>query len=1391
MLFLRTATHILSFSPSALNGKCHLFFQSTLTFILGIVAFFALSPTLHSQDHIFNVHLLTTEDGLANLYTSTVYKDKRGYIWAGTAYGLNRFDGYNFKLFTREENALSTNTNITRIIEDDAGRLWLFYRGWSQFIAQPHEIYTIDIFDPKTKQAVPFDTLFSGIAPFKANEVYLPKINDPENRLWIHTNKGELYLFSNGQFEKVFQQDNAFFRCIAVSKKGDIWLGWENNLTAIDPTGKILEQVELPSQVVGAWAGQDQGIWVATRAKKGEPIHLWHKPKNKPVVPFRLMQNGESAEVQKVHPFLYRNQNGYWFAGIENQFHLFDQHGNWLCNYSKLLEKNLDSNFSGYFEDENTLWLASSSGVLNASVRTNPFQLIHRKDNMLSDCRSITEDENGNIYFLNKNAYQWNKHTQECREIPNSFGSAYSLLYNDSTLWVGTYVESTTGFEVDLRTGERTDYIPLGIGKFLVNTLAKTDVPDRYLAGFPEGLEYLDLRKQALLPYESNGSNSGKDSLLVQSEVNFIHKNTSGYWLATNNGIFLLKDGQGVVRHFDKSSNYLPFNYIRHIHEDEEGVFWLATKGGGIIRWHLSWSGNGEPPKNSRSNTLKSSYKQFTKEDGLIDNFTYAVYEDDYNKLWIPTDKGLMQMDKASYQVRTFTTEDGLPHNEFNFTAHYQSKDGTLYLGGLGGLITFHPKVFAEEGPNLTPLAFTGYYVLEEGTDKMADKTQILQENTDITILPSDKFFELHFTLLDYQTVGQHRYAYKIEGYSNNWNYIDEHFIRITNLPYGKYTLRIRGQHKRRGWSERELALAIHVAKPFYLQWWFIATLVLLVAGAILAAVRWRIIELERRKELLEVKVQERTLTIQQQAEELKILDKAKTRFFANITHEFRTPLTLIIGPLEQVISDPALPSIFRSRTGGILKNARHLLTLINQILDLSKIESGYMKTEATRGDIVTYTKEIISRFQTLAQKKDQQLRFLTPLNQWETNFDKEKWDKILYNLLSNAIKFTAEGQAIQASLVKARKDAQNYIQFEVKDSGIGIKKGQLSQIFDRFYQADNSSTRSQGGTGIGLSLVKELVEIQGGEIQVSSEVGIGTTFVVYLPVLEGGQLQHWDAEPFLAPIGLPTIEEEISLPNALVSDFREQAKLELLIIEDNDEMREYIRHCINLSRYNVREAADGEEGIEKAQALIPDLIITDVMMPKKNGFEVVKAIRSNISTSHIPLILLTARASLESRLKGLQRGADAYLTKPFSPQELVLRIDKLIEIRRLLQQRYKNPLPTEGDNTYTQEDEFIIGLRTYIREHLDEPKLDGDHIGLHFGMSRSSLYRKLKALTDLSISELVRDTRLNRALELLQEGKLNISEVAYQTGFTSISVFSRTFKKAYGKAPSEIMPSD
>ncbi|MCO6480467.1 MAG: hypothetical protein J5I94_27745, partial [Phaeodactylibacter sp.] len=545
MPFSIATAYKLSAPLSDLAETGRLFGRSSFT-LLFLLFFWPLF--LFSQAHLFDARMLTPDDGLANLMATSIYKDKQGFIWVATAYGLNRYDGYNFKLFIREENSRQANAKIACIREDEAGRLWLFYVDGLHLRPAPGTVRALDIFDPATGQAVPFEALFAGNPSFKANEVYLPRVLDPKNRLWIHTNKGALFLRAQGRFKRIFQREGAFFPYITIDGEENIWLGRRDSLLAVDTSGKILEQLRLPGQLLGAWAGPDEEIWTATQDAESQQISLWRKPKNGPLSPFQLLRNGQPVGVQTGYPFLHRSQGGYWFVNVEDQLHLFDPQGKWLCNYSNLPEKEPNTAFFSFVEDGRKLWLASSSGVLRVGARNNPFQLIHRKEKILSDCRGITEDENGNIYFLNTYAYQWDVSAQKCRQLPGSWGAAHALLYTDSALWVGTYGVDPVGFQLSLRTGKKTDYAPFSPEKFLVMSLAATGRPKRFLAGLNKGVAYLDLSQQKLLPFGGYHSYSERDSLLEQSEVNYIHKNASGYWLATSRGVFLLDEEKGVIR---------------------------------------------------------------------------------------------------------------------------------------------------------------------------------------------------------------------------------------------------------------------------------------------------------------------------------------------------------------------------------------------------------------------------------------------------------------------------------------------------------------------------------------------------------------------------------------------------------------------------------------------------------------------------------------------------------------------------------------------------------------------------------------------------------------------------------------------------------------------------
>ncbi|MGK0366002.1 MAG: signal transduction histidine kinase/DNA-binding NarL/FixJ family response regulator [Saprospiraceae bacterium] len=1335
--------------------------------ILLLTYLFLIHFACIGQDYLLEYQNLTTKDGLANKETYSSFKDSNGFLWISTKYGLNRYDGYEYKLFTKEKNGLYSNERISQIKEDNKGNIWLFYYGYES----QRRVEAIDVFNPNSGKLTPVQAYISGDLPFELKDIFISKSRKKEKDFWIYGKKGQLFLYKNKAFKKIIETPGKVIRGVAEIPNG-LLVASGKELLQLNLKGEILRRDTLPDKIYQIWEDNNT-VWVRTKRTSELPQTniIWKKENFEGTFEAFPIEFDKYLAVG-LRGFFHRDQSGYWYiSASKSKFHdpffkVFDSLGKEIFDL-----KDIKLPANSIFETDKKIWLSSPNGLMKLKISENPFQLIHQEIKS-SNARGITEDEAGNIYFLINKIFQYNPVTEKVKTLTSQKGT-YPLIYRDSLLHSGTYLQSIAGINFNLKTGQESISYPWEKYSPTLSAI-ETDEPSLFILGGQKGLSYFDIYKNEGSAFDAYNEFEELKNIAVYG----FYKNKTGIWIATEEGIYLLKENRGIVHRFSSENGDLPFDNIKHITENSEGNFWLATSGGGIINWQPSLDEN-QP----------STFRQFTTANGLSNDYTYAVYPDEFGFLWVSSDVGLMRIDTANFHIKTFFKEDGLPHNEFNTAAHYKAKDGTFYFGGFAGLISFHPGDFLDKKRFDVPMQLTNFQLWEGGKSKMTNKTDDFQVTRSINIHPGDKLLELHFALLDFDKPENHRYAYKIEGFDERERVIEENYLRITNLPYGNYTLKIKGQNLTKGWSEQELSILIHILKPFYLKWWFIGAMILSGLGLVFAYFLRRERRHRKESQRLETEVKNRTQTIQKQTEELRELDKAKTRFFSNITHELRTPLTLILGPSMQMAQNDVVPIAQRKESWNISKNAQHLLSLINQMLDLSKIEGGQMKVEISKGDIVSFIKELTERFTHMADKKRQELHFITSETVWETHFDRNKLNKILFNLLSNALKFTEEEGIVNVFLEKVEEDT---ILIKVEDNGIGIKPEQLDRVFDRFYQADGTTTRANEGTGIGLSLVKELVDLLEGNIDISSKLGEGTQFKISLPVLEitKGQISGKKEQELLAPtLILPALSTaEPNLAHSLENPIWQHSKLDLLIIEDNEGIHDYIRSCIDTEKYNIITAYNGEEGIQKAFELIPDLIISDIMMPIKDGFDVITAVRNHLPTSHIPLILLTAKSSLENRLQGLKRGADAYLTKPFSPRELSLRIDKLIEIRQILHSRYRNGAEFPNEDLYHKEDAFVKKIRTYIIENIERTDLNGDIIGKHFGYSRMHIYRKLKALTNQSISEMIKEIRLQKAMELLQDksNDLNITEVTYKTGFSSISYFSKTFKNFYGKAPSE-----
>ena len=665
-----------------------------------------------------------------------------------------------------------------------------------------------------------------------------------------------------------------------------------------------------------------------------------------------------------------------------------------------------------------------------------------------------------------------------------------------------------------------------------------------------------------------------------------------------------------------------------------------------------------------------------------------------------------------------------------------------------------------------------------------------ISETEELILSYSEDVITFEFASLDYSAPGKNRYAYKLENLSKDWIYSgSDRSATFTHLPFGEYVLRVKATNNDGIWNETGIALKLIITPPWWSRWW-----AYILYGVFILSVLYLI----RRYELNRLKLKNQLKVEKVEIDTLRNLDQLKSHFFANISHEFRTPLTLILGQVESVLS-----SNIETKEKGKLqvanRNARRLLTLINQLLDLSKLEAGSMELKAEQHNIISFLKSVFFSFESLAESKKISLKFVSEFANIPLRYDADKMEKIICNLISNAFKFTSENGEIILSV----DIIPSSVEIKLKDTGIGIPSDSLPHIFNRFYQVDGSSTREHEGTGIGLALTKELVELHKGQITASSKEGEGTEFTIHFPIdnskIENEISYELSDNNSYKENNFDTVEPaEIQLDSSEQNSQNGQAesiiqiqsqsnKEIILIVEDNADVRSYIREQLEID-YKVIEAGNGEEGIINAQIEIPDLIITDVMMPKMDGYQFSKNIRGDEKTSHIPIIMLTAKAGLDDKIEGLETGIDAYLTKPFSARELKVRVKNLIYQRKELRKRFSKASiikPSEV-STISIDQAFLEKTINTIKSNFEDEQFSVDILAEQMNMSISQLNRKLNALIDQPPGQLIRTFRLQRAADLLKQNAGTVAEICYKVGFNDQAYFSRAFKKQFGVSPSE-----
>ena len=960
---------------------------------------------------------------------------------------------------------------------------------------------------------------------------------------------------------------------------------------------------------------------------------------------------------------------------------------------------------------------------------------------------------------------------------PNSLSNnRITDIYEDKSgiLWIATYFGGLNKF--DRKTEKFYAYRynpsdPNSISEDIVISIAED--PSGFIwAGTPDnGLHRFDKEKKefTFIKYKLDDP----DDLSSTYAANLYVDRSGLLWISARlDGIFSYDYRKDIFVHYENdphNTNSLGNNVVDLIFQDNSGNYWFGLAGKGL----------------DKLDKKHNRFTHYTTRDGLPGNNIYSILEDDKSNLWISTEKGLSVFNPQNNTFRNFDTEDGLPG--YLLWCGCKSKTGEYIYGCSSGLAVFHPDSIKENN-RFPPVYITDFSLFNKpvaiGYDSLTKRT-ILSRSIigcdQLELNYDDKVFSFEFSVLDYYSPENNKYAYIMEGFDKDWTYTEPGRMTATytNLDPGQYFFKVKASDKYGKWAAVGALIKIVILPPWWQTTWAYIMYLLFIICAVYIA--WK-------TQVKRIRIQHEYEMSKFEAAKLHEMDQIKSRFFTNISHEFRTPLTLIIGPAQKLL-EKAEDEISKENIDTIQRSARKLNKLVDELLDISKIEAGEMRLKAAEVDLISLIKDTVFPFQPFAERKKIELKLSYDEDQINIYLDKVKADKILNNILSNALKFTPEGGRVEVRVKRNDKTAE----ITITDTGIGIRKDKIDKIFDRFYQADDSRTREQEGTGIGLALARELIELHRGRVEVESEEGKGTTFrLTFLLGKEYLKADEICEEELNGEAGVempePEIKNESIKGDNKIVDFSEDTpKKQILIVEDNMDVRKYLDGIL-VREYTVIEAKDGEEGLNKSFEYLPDIIISDIMMPKIDGLQMCSQLKNDPRTSHIPLIMLTARAAINDKIEGLETGADEYIMKPFEAAELKARIKNLLEQRKRLHEHFRNYgyLEIDSKNVSLPDHQFIQNSIELVNKYIDSSELGVDFLASRLSVSKSVLNKKLSALTGDTPAEFIKRIRLSRAAKLIELNAGNISEIAIEVGFSNPAYFAECFRKQFGISPSQ-----
>ncbi len=1369
--------------------------------MVALLVCFTFSSLLFAQQDLYQFDAIDVRNGLSSNQVNSIIKDGKGFIWFGTMSGLNRYDGYNFKIFKHKiGDTTSINDDyISQIIQGPRHTLWVLTRnGWN-------------IFDPRTEKFTTHLQSFLNTLDIP-DETFTSVVQDDQKNYWfVYPGKG-LYKFNSSSNKTVFYNNRSNcslysnnVSAITQDHKGFIWIVYTDGIIEkMDAIGNnILYRTNLLQQYSNnqnfeyrLFADADNDIWIYS-SNDAKGIY-YYKPSSNSLLPINKDSKNIRLNNNIVNGITQDDKGNIWIATDHGGINLINKK-NFSVRYLTNNEndnKSISHNSVNtiYKDNDGIIWMGTFKKGINyfheSSLKFPLYQHLSGNPNSLfyNDVNRFIEDKKGNLWigtngggliYFNRESGTFTQYLHNPSNINSLTNNVIVSLWIDheQKLWIGTYYGG-----MDCYDGKKfihykhDDKDPSSLADDRVWEIFEDSQQRLWVGTLSEGLELFN-RKENKFIHHKPGTGNTIHSYYVSS---IMEDKSGNIWIGTAVGVDVLDKRTGLFRHFEHIENNttsLSHNNVIDILQDSRGLIWIATRDGLNL-----------------FDPSKKDFKTYRIEDGLPDNTVLTLLEDNNRNLWLGTPNGLSNAivsisakNQPFLQFKNYDETDGLQGRQFNENAALKTRKGELVFGGANGFNIFLPSKIKENKtvPNLilTDLQiFNNSIKIGEKYNGRIVLPQSITEAKEITLKYNQNVFTIEFAALGFLNSDKIKYAYKLKGFSNEWLTTDakNRKATFTNLDPGTYTLQIRASNEDGIWSNEPLSLKINILSPFWLtNFAFFIYGLIIIASLVLG--RNMIV----RRARLRFKIERE----RQEAQQLHELDMMKIKFFTNVSHEFRTPLSLIITPLEKLIKQSS-QSNDKKQFQLIHRNARRLLNLVNQLLDFRKLEEQELHLKKTSGDIIRFIKEISYSFSEIAENKKISFSFHSSEDMIFTMFDHDKLERILFNLLSNAFKFTPVGGAVNVLADVNNTNHERMLQIKVFDTGIGISKDKQEKIFERFFQNEIPGSMVNQGSGIGLAITKEFVKLHGGTITVESEVDKGSCFIVSLPITpideeKPENLKQEDegmAELVLNEDFVPTIK-------TMEAKNGRSKKKSVLLVEDNDDFRFYIKDNLKLY-YNIIEAQNGKIGWQKALSEHPDLIVCDISMPEMNGIDLCKKIKADNRTTFIPVILLTALIGEEQQLAGLQTGASDYMTKPFNFEIFLSKIKNLLSQQDTFKKTYQKQVQVQASEVVTgsADDKFIQHALEVIEKNISNPDFSVGKMSREMFMSRVALYKKLFSLTGQTPLEFIHSIRLQRAVQLLEKNEMTVAEVAYEVGFNNPKYFSKYFKQQYKILPSSYL---